>query len=81
MTIYAWGDKVITEVQNPVTRSIVRFEPSYVSHTDEDLDQLIARFNQFCADAWSLPNRRNPDTLDPYRVLDGTEPLDVPINA
>lgn len=65
---------VATTTQNPITRSVVKLDPPLPV---ADLGTFRARFAQFCDDAWMLPTRRDPQRVNPHRVIDGTEPVDV----
>lgn len=75
---YADGTAVIgntvTEVQNPISRSVVRLDPPL---SLDELNEFMEAFRQFCDDAWTLPTRRDPSRVDPRRILDGTEPVDT----
>lgn len=65
---------IVTEVQNPITRSVCRLDPPLPL---ADLDAFQSAFGALCDAAWMLPTRRDPQRVDPRRVIDGTEPVDV----
>ncbi len=65
---------------SPITRSWCRLDPPFVADPARgmaDVGELQYKFAQFCDDAWTLPTRRDPHVVNPYRVMDGTEVVDV----
>ena len=72
------GGAVVLQALNPVTRSTVTLAPPLDAR---DLDVFRPAFSKFCQDAWGLPSRRDPATVNPQRVIDGTEPVDTLADA
>lgn len=67
-------DNAVFEVQNPITRSVCRLDPPLPM---ADYDAFMDAFHRFCDDAWTATPRRDPQLVNPHRVMDGTEIVDV----
>lgn len=59
---------------NPITAFQVRFDPPY-DPADGRQGELTQAFQEYCSKAWSGELRLNPAVVDPYRLLDGTQPI------
>jgi hypothetical protein len=73
-------DGTVTGLCNPITRSWARLDPPFEADPAQgmaDVGELEYKFGQFCEAAWTLETRRDPHVVNPYRVMDGTEPVDV----
>lgn len=71
------GNSIVSYV-NPITRTVIRLDPPFPFNNDnlDEVEQLCESLAGFCVSAWETTNRRDPQMLDPYKVLDGREPID-----
>jgi len=63
----------ITELQNPLTESMVRLEPPFTTEEDGLTEQLYDAFNAFCAVAATFD--ADPAVVNPDLLLLGEHPL------
>lgn len=70
----------VTELCNPITRYWAKLVPNFELDPDaglEDLAKLQWEFYRFCEKAWDSPARRSPLLVNPYAILDGSEPVET----
>jgi hypothetical protein len=81
--VYTDNGATVVELTNPITRYRCRLDPPY-EVAEGGLEELDEKFQEYCVAAWEGPvvdeatgwrERINPAVVDPYRVLDGTQPL------
>lgn len=53
----------ISEMQNPVTRSVVTLHPVFKPESEEDLDSFYEAFTMWCKSLWMMSR------MDPYRLV------------
>ena len=54
---------IVSEMQNPVTRSMVRLHPPFEVTSEAAFDDFARRFDAWCQAAWDLA-RIDPDLVD-----------------
>lgn len=59
----------VTEVVNPVTRSIVKLEPPLKLFTTAQLEAFKVKFDEHCDKLWSAESRDDPRIIDPYEIF------------
>lgn len=66
----------LTEMQNPVTRSIVKVVPPQEITEPGQVEDLVRRFNAYCAAAWDL-GHMDPDVVDLTYIARASNPADA----
>jgi hypothetical protein len=58
-------EHIISTYVNPVTRKAVSLVPPAECMNQEEYDELMSKFADFCAEAWK--DKRDPETIDPRK--------------